>query len=298
MKVTLVDKIEIPELKLFKRGKVRDIYELEGALLLVATDRVSCFDVVLQDAIPYKGIVLTQLSIFWFKLTQEIIKNHLLKSDIEELSELSSYKDILKGRTILVKKVKPIGFECVVRGYLAGSGWKDYERKGEVSGIKLPPGLIKAEKLSQPIFTPSTKEESGHDKAVSFDDMKDALGSELANRIREKSLELYQFAEKYAAERGIIIADTKFEFGLWDGELILIDEILTPDSSRFWPREEYQPGREQVSFDKQYLRDWLESTGWDKTPPAPSLPKEVIELTSKKYLQAYRRLSGRELEFL
>jgi len=295
MKVNLVDRVELPNLKLFKRGKVRDIYELDDRLLLVATDRVSCFDVVLDDPIPYKGVVLTQLSVFWFQKTENIIPNHLITSSVEGISRLDSYSEILEGRTMVVKKSQPIPFECVVRGYLAGSGWRDYKNTGEVSGIKLPPGLKEAEKLEEPIFTPSTKEETGHDMAVTFDYMVDKIGEDLAVKIKEKSIELYQFGSQYAEQRGIIIADTKFEFGILDGELILIDELFTPDSSRFWPKDEYQPGKSQVSFDKQYLRDWLESTGWDKTPPPPRLPQEVIHRTSEKYRLAFKMLTARDI---
>jgi phosphoribosylaminoimidazole-succinocarboxamide synthase len=267
----------------------------EGRLLFVATDRVSCFDVVLEDPIPYKGIVLTGLSIFWFNLTKEIIDNHFITAEVEEIDELKPYKELLQGRSMVVKKTQPIPFECVVRGYLAGSGWRDYKKKGEVSGIKLPDGLVEAQKLEEPIFTPSTKEEKGHDIPVSFKYMEDKIGKELAQRIRDVSIKIYEFAANYAEERGIIIADTKFEFGLLDGKLVLIDELLTPDSSRFWPKEEYRPGGPQVSFDKQYLRDWLESTGWDKTPPAPRLPEDVIRNTSQKYLLAYKLLVGKDL---
>ncbi len=292
MKVKLIEQVEIPELRLFKRGKVRDVYEYQDKLLFVATDRISCFDVVLSDAIPYKGVVLNQLSLFWFGLTESIVKNHLISSDISEFKELLQYKDTLEGRSMIVKKSSPMPFECVVRGYLAGSGWKDYQKNGSVSGVKLPSGLIQAQKLPEPIFTPSTKEETGHDMAVSFSYMKDKIGVELAGKIKDISIKLYQFAEDFASQRGIIIADTKFEFGLIDEELILIDEILTPDSSRFWPKVEYSAGKFQVSFDKQYVRDWLESTGWDKVYPAPKLPGEIIQRTSGKYLLAYKMLAG------
>ena len=295
MKVNLVDKVELPQLPLFKRGKVRDIYEIEDKLLFVATDRVSCFDVVLEDPIPYKGIVLTQLSIFWFELTRDIIPSHFITSSIKKISQLEPYSEILEGRSMVVRKTQPVPFECVVRGYLAGSGWRDYKKTGKVSGIALPAGLREAEKLKEPIFTPSTKEETGHDIAVTFEYMVDKIGEDLAVKIKEKSIELYQFGSQYAEQRGIIIADTKFEFGLLNGELILIDELFTPDSSRFWPKDEYQPGKSQVSFDKQYLRDWLESTGWDKTPPPPRLPQDVIQKTSEKYLLVFKMLTGRDI---
>jgi len=295
MKVNLVDKVELPQLPLFKRGKVRHIYEIEDKLLFVATDRVSCFDVVLEDPIPYKGIVLTQLSIFWFELTRDIIPSHFITSSIKKISQLEPYSEILEGRSMVVRKTQPVPFECVVRGYLAGSGWRDYKKTGKVSGIALPAGLREAEKLKEPIFTPSTKEETGHDIAVTFEYMVDKIGEDLAVKIKEKSIELYQFGSQYAEQRGIIIADTKFEFGLLNGELILIDELFTPDSSRFWPKDEYQPGKSQVSFDKQYLRDWLESTGWDKTPPPPRLPQDVIQKTSEKYLLVFKMLTGRDI---
>ncbi len=295
MKVNLVDKVELPQLPLFKRGKVRDIYEIEDKLLFVATDRVSCFDVVLEDPIPYKGIVLTQLSIFWFELTRDIIPSHFITSSIKKISQLEPYSEILEGRSMVVRKTQPVPFECVVRGYLAGSGWRDYKKTGKVSGIALPAGLREAEKLKEPIFTPSTKEETGHDIPVTFEYMVEKIGEDLAVKIKEKSIELYQFGSQYAEQRGIIIADTKFEFGLLNGELILIDELFTPDSSRFWPKDEYQPGKSQVSFDKQYLRDWLESTGWDKTPPPPRLPQDVIQKTSEKYLLVFKMLTGRDI---
>ncbi|MDP8216853.1 MAG: phosphoribosylaminoimidazolesuccinocarboxamide synthase [Candidatus Kaelpia imicola] len=296
MKVNSVKEISIESLNIFRRGKVRDIYELNGDLLFVATDRISCFDVVLPDPIPLKGIVLNKLSLFWFDLTKDLVSNHLISSDVSEVTQLSGYHDILKDRSIIVKKTEPLPFECVVRGYLSGSGWKDYKKEGKVSGVELKKELLESQKLDQPIFTPSTKEDSGHDMAVSFDYVADKIGLELASKIRDKSLELYFFAHNYAETRGIIIADTKFEFGILDGKLILIDEVLTPDSSRFWPKDEYTPGRAQNSFDKQYVRDWLESTGWDKTPPAPNLPQEVIEKTTQKYLFGYKNIAGVDLQ--
>ena len=295
MKVNSVKEVNIATLNIFRRGKVRDIYELDGNLLFVATDRISCFDVVLPDPILLKGIVLNKLSLFWFDLTKGLISNHLISSDISGITQLSDYYDILKDRSIIVKKTEPLSFECVVRGYLSGSGWKDYKKEGKVSGVELREGLVESQKLDQPIFTPSTKEDSGHDMAVSFDYVVDNIGLELASRIRDKSLELYSFAHNYAEARGIIIADTKFEFGILDGELILIDEVLTPDSSRFWPKDEYAPGRAQNSFDKQYVRDWLELTNWDKTYPAPNLPQEVIEKTTQKYLFGYKSIAGVDL---
>ncbi len=296
MKVSLVPCTEIPELKLIRRGKVRDVYECGENILFVATDRISCFDVVLSDPIPYKGIVLNMLSLFWFEITKDVIKNHFLKTDFKEFKELLPYEDILKNRSMLVKKITPFAFECVVRGYLAGSGWRDYKKNSEISGLRLPSGLKEAQKLAEPIFTPSTKEDKGHDIAVSFECMSNKLGSDLACRIRDKSIELYQFAHDIALEKGIIIADTKFEFGLDEGELILIDEVLTPDSSRFWPQDEYRIGKSQPSFDKQYVRDWLEATTWDKNPPAPRLPNDIINKTSQKYIQAYKMLANKSID--
>ncbi len=295
LRMNSIKEVNIPSLKVFRRGKVRDVFEIDGKLLFVATDRISCFDVVLPDPIPLKGVVLNKMSLLWFNLTKDIISNHLLESDTLGIAQLLDYQDILKDRTIVVKKTEPLPFECVVRGYLSGSGWKDYKREGMVSGIELRKGLVESQKLSQPIFTPSTKEDSGHDMAVSFEDVADSLGLELASKIKDKSIELYSFAHDYALERGIIIADTKFEFGILNGEIILIDEVLTPDSSRFWPKDSYNPGRAQDSFDKQYVRDWLESTDWDKTLPAPNLPQEVIEKTTQKYLLGYKNIAGVDL---
>ncbi len=295
MSMNSVREVDIADLNMFRRGKVRDVYEINGDLLFVATDRISCFDVVLPDPIPLKGIVLNKLSLFWFDLTKDLIPNHLISSDISNIAQLLDYQDILRDRSIVVKKTEPLSFECVVRGYLSGSGWKDYREEGKVSGIELKKGLVESQKLDQPIFTPSTKEDSGHDMAVSFTHVADNIGLELASKVRDKSIELYSFAHDYALERGIIIADTKFEFGILNGELILIDEVLTPDSSRFWPKDEYAPGRAQDSFDKQYVRDWLESVGWDKIPPAPNLPQEVIEKTTQKYLLGYKNIAGVDL---
>jgi phosphoribosylaminoimidazole-succinocarboxamide synthase len=295
MRTSSIREVDIAGLKLFRRGKVRDVYELDDKLLFVATDRISCFDVVLPDPIPLKGVVLNKISLLWFELTKDIIANHFLSSDISGITELKDYQDILKERAIVVKKAEPLAFECIVRGYLSGSGWKDYKREGKVSGVEPEEGLEESQKLKEPIFTPSTKAESGHDLAVSFQEVVEGLGLELASKVRDKSIELYSFAHDYALERGIIIADTKFEFGLLDGEIILIDEVLTPDSSRFWPKDKYSPGRAQESFDKQYVRDWLESIGWDKNPPAPSLPQDVIERTTQKYLLGYKNIAGIDL---
>jgi len=279
---------DLKSLKLFKRGKVRDIYDLDDKFLIVATDRISAFDVVLPSGIPQKGRVLTALSLFWFDFCQDVIANHLIPLRLTFLPEHE--RRLLEGRAMLVKKATPIPVECIVRGYLSGSAWKEYQSEGTVSGIKLPPGLQEAEKLQEPTFTPSTKAETGHDINVTFDELQNLVGVELALKLRQASLEIYLKALPYAEERGIIIADTKFEFGIYQGEVILIDELLTPDSSRFWSKEEYEPGKSQPSFDKQFVRDYLESIKWDKNPPAPKLPPEVIEETSRKYLEAYRRL--------
>jgi len=283
--------VELP-LPLFKRGKVRDIYELDGHLLFIATDRISAFDVVLPTPIPYKGKVLTALSLFWFEFLKDIIPNHTRSIPLPP--QLDPYKSVLEGRYMIGIKTKPIPIECVVRGYLFGSAWKEYQEKGEVCGIKLPPNLKLAEKLPSPIFTPSTKAETGHDINITIEEMEMMVGKETAEFLISKSLAIYEKASAYAEERGIIIADTKFEFGLHDGEIILIDEVLTPDSSRFWDAELYEPGKNQPSFDKQFVRDYLESINWDKTPPAPPLPQEVVEGTSQRYLIAYRRLTGKD----
>ncbi len=279
-------------LPLFKRGKVRDIYELEGHLLFVATDRLSAFDVVLPTPIPYKGKVLTALSLFWFDYLKDIIPNHIRSFPLP--SSLDPYLPILEGRYIIGVKTQPIPVECVVRGYLFGSAWKEYQEKGEVSGVKLPRGLKLAEKLPSPIFTPATKAETGHDVNISFGEMEDIVGRETSQFLVEKSLALYKKASTYAESRGVIIADTKFEFGWHEGKIILIDEVLTPDSSRFWDAQLYKPGENQPSFDKQFVRDYLESINWDKAPPAPPLPFNVVEGTMQRYLEAYRRLTGRE----
>lgn len=288
---------DFKELKLFKRGKVRDVYELKDALLIVSTDRISCFDVVLPTPIPHKGEVLTQLSLFWFKFSEDIIANHLITFDVDSLpKELAKYREVLKGRSILVKKAKLLPVECVVRGYLAGSGWKEYRNAQSVCGVRLPAGLKESSKLPEVIFTPSTKEEEGHDINVSYDYLEKKIGKDAARRIKEVSLSLYKKASLYADGRGIIIADTKFEFGIFGGEIILIDEILTPDSSRFWLKDSYREGVSCPSFDKQFVRDYLETLDWDKTPNnVPALPREIVEKTAEKYLEAYKRLTGREL---
>ena len=291
-----VDKTELP-FKLFKRGKVRDIYEIDDNLLIVATDRISAFDFVLPDPIPNKGIYLTQLSIFWFEKMKKIVDNHLISGDVEDFpDELKDYRDVLDKRSMLVTKVEVIPVECIVRGYLSGFGWKEYREKGEICGVKLPKGLRESEKLDEPIFTPTTKAEKGHDMPITFEQLKDMVGKETAEKLRDLSIEIYEKARDYAYQRGIIIADTKFEFGVKDGEIILVDELLTPDSSRFWPLDKYEPGKPQPSFDKQYVRDYLTSTGWDKNSPPPHLPEEVIRETEKKYREAFERLTGKRLD--
>ncbi len=282
-------------LKKFKSGKVREMYDLGDSFLMVATDRISAFDHVLPNGIPYKGIVLNKVSLFWFDFVKDIIDNHILISNFEDFPEnLRDFKE-LKDRSVIVKKVEPIKIECVVRGYLSGSGWREYKEKGEVCGIKLPQGLVESSKLPEPIFTPSTKEEKGHDINIAFEKMVDLVGEETASFIKEKSLEIYKKAADYALSKGIIIADTKFEFGKIDDKIILIDEVLTPDSSRFWPADLYKPGGPQPSFDKQYVRDYLTSINWNKEPPVPKLPEEIVKETSKKYVEAYEKLTGKKL---
>ena len=295
---TVVWETNFPGVHFLNRGKVRDLYEVGGQLLLVATDRLSAFDVVLPTPIPDKGRVLTQLSLFWFDLLRDVIPNHIL-SATDFPAELAPYRSQLEGRAMLCQRTKPLPIECVVRGYLVGSGWKDYRASGKVCGIPLPVGLRESERLPEPIFTPSTKATTGHDENISFDDAVSRVGGELAERVRAVSLEIYRRAAAYAEPRGIILADTKFEFGLVESsagnELIWIDEALTPDSSRFWPADGYQPGRAQPSFDKQYVRDYLERIGWNKQPPGPELPPDVVAATRSKYREAYRQLSGHEL---
>ena len=283
-----------PGVPLRSRGKVRDLYEFGDRLLIVATDRLSAFDVVLPTPIPDKGRVLTQLSLFWFERLRDVVPNHVLSSS-EFPEELAAYREQLEGRSMLVRRTQPVPIECVMRGYLAGSGWKDYRATGKVCGIALPAGLRESERLPQAIFTPATKATSGHDENISFDEAAARIGGSLVERLRAISLELYLRAAAYAEPRGILLADTKFEFGLLSGEPIWIDEALTPDSSRFWPADGYTPGRPQPSFDKQYVRDYLERTGWSKQPPAPELPAEVVAGTRSKYREAYRRLTGHEL---
>lgn len=272
---------------------MRDVYALDDKLLIVTTDRISAFDVVMPDPIPHKGAVLTAFSVFWFDFLKEVVPNHLITTDVDAYPEpLSSYRDQLEWRSMLVTRTDVFPFECVARGYLVGSGWKEYQQTGEVCGIKLPPGLRESEKLAEPIFTPATKAETGHDLNISEREMANSLGEETTRELKRLTLTLYSRAAEYADSRGIIIADTKFEFGTKDGKVILIDEALTPDSSRFWPKESYEAGRGQQSFDKQYLRDYLETITWNKQPPGPGLPETVIARTSEKYLEAYRLLTG------
>jgi phosphoribosylaminoimidazole-succinocarboxamide synthase len=281
-----------------RRGKVRDVYDLGEALLIVATDRISAFDVVMPDGIPQKGKILTAISNFWFRRFERQVENHLIETDVEKFPpKLFEAAEQLRGRSMYVKKTRVVPIECVARGYLAGSGWKEYQKSQTVCGIKLPPGLRLSDKLPVPIFTPATKEESGHDVNITYEQMIERVGAGLADELRERTLRIYTQAADYAASRGVIIADTKFEFGqLPDGRTILIDELLTPDSSRFWPADAYQPGKEQPSFDKQYVRNWLETQAWDKSPPAPRLPDDVIDGTRRRYLEAYEKLTGQRLE--
>jgi len=284
-----------PDLKLYKRGKVRDLYDLGDMLLIVATDRISAFDCVLPNGIPSKGKVLTRLSAYWFEYTkkQADIDNHLISVDVADFpEEVRKYEEILSGRSMLVKKAERLDLECVARGYLAGSAWKDYQQTGEICGIKLPPGLREADKLPEPIFTPATKAESGHDENITIAEAEEIIGELLVDIMKEQSIILYTIAAEKALSSGLILADTKFEFGLYDSDVLVIDEMLTPDSSRYWSRDSYEPGKSQFSFDKQYVRDYLLSINWDKQPPVPQLPDEVIQKTTEKYLEAYRLIVG------
>lgn len=289
-------KLPIP---IVNKGKVRDIYDVDTALLLIVTDRISAYDYVLPNPIPSKGICLTQLSKFWFEYTKNIVSNHMISTDISEYpSELQGFDDQLKYRSMLVKKAKVVPIECIVRGYISGSAWSSYKKDGTVCGISIPKGLSQSDKFDEPLFTPSTKAETGHDINISYAEMVDHVGKDVAEQLKEYSLELYTTAADYARKRGIIIADTKFEFGVYDDEIILIDEALTPDSSRFWPVSQYKAGSSPPSFDKQYVRDYLSSTSWDKNSPPPHLPAEVITETSKKYQEAYEILTGKKFSFL
>ena len=288
--------LDLPGIRKFKTGKVREVFDLGEHLLIVATDRISAFDCVLPNGIPRKGEVLTQLSHFWLDQTRDLVPNHRVAGPDDPLPlSLQAFAPVLDRRSMIVKKAQPLAIECVVRGYLAGSGWKEYRAQQTVCGLKLPAGLKESDPLPEPIFTPSTKAEAGHDENLSFAQAARAVGADLAEAARTASLKLYRFARDYARQRGIIIADTKFEFGIFDGRLILIDEVLTPDSSRFWPADQYEPGHSQPSFDKQFVRDYLETLDWNKTPPAPRLPDEVVTKTAAKYGEAYTRLTGRAI---
>ncbi|MGH9745403.1 MAG: phosphoribosylaminoimidazolesuccinocarboxamide synthase [Candidatus Acidiferrales bacterium] len=291
----VISQTDFAGLKLRARGKVRDIYELGDRLLIVATDRLSAFDVVLPTPIPDKGRVLTQVSLFWFEKLAKIVPNHVISAS-NFSGELAPYAASLEGRAMLVRRTEPVPIECVVRGYISGSGWKDYQKTGSICGIALPAGLRESDRLPEPIFTPSTKATSGHDENISFDETVARIGRPLAEKLRDTSLAIYKSAAEYASERGIIIADTKFEFGLIGQDLIWIDEALTPDSSRFWPGDQYVPGKPQPSFDKQYVRDYLERIGWNKQPPAPALPPDVVTATRDKYREAYQRVTGHALD--
>ena len=287
--------LDLPGVPKVRSGKVREMFDLGDRLLMVASDRISAYDVVMPNGIPRKGEVLTMFSHFWFNRVADLVPNHLLANADEPLPEaVQSHADQIGRRAMVVKKAQPLAIECVVRGYLAGSGWKEYQKQGTVCGISLPDGLENSSQLPDPIFTPATKAEEGHDENINFDEAVNIVGKNIAEQARELSIELYKRGRDHAAEKGIIIADTKFEFGIFEGELILIDEVLTPDSSRFWPADLYAPGRSQPSFDKQFVRDYLETLDWDKTPPGPELPAEIVQKTSEKYIEAYTRVTGLE----
>jgi phosphoribosylaminoimidazole-succinocarboxamide synthase len=287
---------DFPGVERHARGKVRDIYRVDDRLLIVATDRISAFDYILPTGIPDKGRVLTQLSIFWFDFLRDVTPTHFLTADVDAYPKtLAPYREALEGRSMLVKRANMVDIECVARGYLSGSGWKEYRQQGTVCGIHLPAGLRESDRLPEPIFTPATKAQTGHDENISFERMAELVGADLSDRLRTLTLDIYTRAARYAESRGIIIADTKFEFGFVGDQLVLGDEVLTPDSSRFWPAESYRPGGAQQSFDKQFVRDYLESIHWDKQPPAPPLPEEVAAQTGEKYRQAYAKLTGRQL---
>ena len=295
-KNSIILETDLTGVERYGRGKVRDVYSVGDRLLIVATDRISAFDYILPTGIPDKGKVLTQLSIFWFDFLRDLTPTHFLSANVDEYPEpLPNFRNQLEGRSMLVKRAKMVEIECVARGYISGSGWKEYKQQGTVCGIRLPAGLKESDKLPEPIFTPSTKAQSGHDENISFETVASQIGEDLARRLRDLTLNIYSRAAKYAETRGIVIADTKFEFGFVGDELVLGDEVLTPDSSRFWPAESYKPGGAQFSFDKQFVRDYLESIHWNKQPPAPPLPEEVAARTSEKYRQAYKILTGHEL---
>lgn len=289
--------IELPGIEKFKSGKVREIYDLGDQYLFIASDRISAFDCVMPNGIPDKGRVLNMISKFWFDRTGDVVQNHMITTDVNDFpAELQEHAELLKGRSMLVKKAELLPVECIVRGYLIGSGWKEYQQSNTIGGMPLRPGYEMAGKLDEAIFTPSTKADEGHDENISIDQMKGIVGEELGNQLIDISLNLYKTAADYALTKGIIIADTKFEFGMIGDELVLIDEVLTPDSSRFWPADTYMPGSSPLSFDKQFVRDYLETLDWDKTPPAPALPEEIVMKSREKYLEAYRLLTGEELE--
>jgi len=284
-------------LTMVRQGKVRDMYRTQAGIVMVASDRISAYDVVLPTPIPDKGAVLTGLSAYWFERTTGIVPNHMISTAPDDYPpEAKQHADELRGRSMLVREAEPVLIECVARGYITGSGWKEYKESGTVCGIKLPTGLVESEQLPEPIFTPATKADTGHDENISFERAADIAGLELMTALRDFTLQLYSFAAEHARERGIIIADTKFEFGVTDGDILLIDEALTPDSSRFWPTSEYEPGRGQPSFDKQYVRDWLDESGWDHTPPGPDLPVDVVANTRGKYVEAYERVTGKSFD--
>ncbi len=288
----IVLETEMPDVGIPRRGKVRDIYDLGNHLLLVVTDRVSAFDVVLPNGIQGKGKVLTDISLFWFKMMEDIVKNHIVAVDVKDFPRnLQKYRDMLEGRSLLVKKAKVLPVECIVRGYISGSGWKSYQKDGTVCGIELPSGLLESSKIESPVFTPSTKAESGHDENIPFDEAKKTIGAAVAEKLRDLSLKIYERARHFAEEKGIIIADTKMEFGIYNDEIILIDELLTPDSSRFWSIKNYEPGRSQDSFDKQIVRDYLLTLDWDQTPPGPELPDNIVNKTSGRYQEILRILT-------
>jgi phosphoribosylaminoimidazole-succinocarboxamide synthase len=292
----IVKESELKNVKKISRGKVRDIYDLGEKLLIVTTDRMSAFDHILPEPIPHKGMVLNHLSLFWFDMMKDLIPHHVAETDLSRYpEEIRNEENTLYGRSMIVHKAEPIKVECIVRGYITGSGWSGYRKSGEICGIALPEGLQESQKLEEPLFTPTTKADEGHDENITFEEMKNLIGSSTADKLKEISLSIYLRAREYAARRGIIIADTKMEFGIYRGEIIIIDELLTPDSSRFWPADRYETGRSQESFDKQYLRDWLTSSGWDKESVPPHLPEDVIAKTRSKYLEAYKLITGEDL---
>ncbi len=291
----LIGDVEIEGLEKLKSGKVREIFSFNHEILIVTTDRISAFDYILPTLIPYKGIILNQISVFWFNYLKDIMDNHLLETDVAKFPKaLRKNKDFLKGRSVLVRRAKIYPIECVVRGYITGSGWEEYKKSGKIGDLKLPPGLKNCDKLPEPIFTPTTKEVSGHDVAITINKAKKMFGADVVDFLMEKSIQLYKKAADYALGKGIIIADTKFEFGLVDSKTILVDEVLTPDSSRFWPVDEYEPGKQQKSFDKQYIRDYLLSTDWDRNSTPPKLPQEISDKTSQRYIAAYEKLTGKK----